>query len=47
MVCQREDKEDIKVYGQMACEGSPDCCEETADRILMRRGSQGLNEDLL
>lgn len=23
----------------MACEGSPDCCEETTDHTLMGRGS--------
>lgn len=30
----------------MACEGSPDCCKETTDHILMGRGPQGLNEDI-
>lgn len=46
MLCQREDKEDVTVYGQMTREGSPDCCEETTDHSLMGRDSQGLNEHI-
>lgn len=44
MTYPKEDKEDIKVYGQMTCEG-PDCCEETVEHSLMDHSPQGLNDE--
>lgn len=36
----------LKYYGQMACEGSPDCCDESTDHSLIGPGPDRLNEEI-